>query len=46
MCVLADVNRDYREMPELDRYEAAGMDNEDYGVMHVDERREAERELD
>lgn len=30
-------------MPELDRYEAAGLDNEDYGDMAVDQRRAAER---
>ena len=33
-------------MPELDRYEAAGLDNEEYGDMAVDQRRAAERELD
>ena len=44
--MFAVVCRDYRAMPELDRYEAAGMDNEDYGVMQIDERRDAERELD
>ena len=38
--------RDYRAMPELDRYEAAGLDNEEYGDMAVDQRRAAERELD
>lgn len=33
-------------MPELDHYEEAGIDNEDYDAMAVDERRAAERELD
>ncbi len=37
---------DYREMPELDRYEDQGMDHEDYDKMNVDQRRAAERELD
>lgn len=37
---------DYREMPELDRYEDQGMDQEDYDKMNVDQRRAAERELD
>ena len=32
-------------MPELDQYENAGMDNEDYDPMAVDVRRAAEREL-
>jgi len=33
-------------MPELDQYEEAGIDNDDYEPMAVDERRAAERELD
>ena len=37
---------DYREMPELDRYEEVGIDNGDYEPMAIDERRAAERELD
>ena len=33
-------------MPELDRYEDQGMDNDDYGRMHVSDRMAAERELE
>ena len=33
-------------MPELDQYENAGIDNNDYDAIEVDERRAAERELD
>lgn len=40
------IDDDYRQMPELDRYEDQGMDNDDYGRMHVSERMAAERELD
>lgn len=43
---LSPVYRDYRAVPELDRYEDAGLDHGDYGTMAVDERRAAERELD
>ena len=32
-------------MPELDRYEQVGMDNDDYDAMAVDDRRAAEKEL-
>ena len=42
LCFLSD----YRAVPELDRYEEAGIDNEEYANMGVDERRAAERELD
>ena len=44
--ILAQLFSDYREMPELDRYEEAGLDNADYEVMAVDQRRAAERDLD
>ena len=33
-------------MPELDRYEDVGMDEDAYDAMNIDERRAAERELD
>merc|ERR1719458_107523 len=42
----ANIEEDYRAVPELDRYEDAGLDHGDYGTMAVDERRAAERELD
>jgi len=32
-------------MAELDNYEDAGMDNQDYNAMNVDQRRAAEKEL-
>jgi DNA replication licensing factor MCM2 len=38
--------RDYQAVPELDRYEKKGMDEEDYDHMEDDERRDAERDLD
>lgn len=36
---------DYREQPELDNYERAGLDDDDYDAMNIDQRRAAEREL-
>mmetsp|Transcript_20519 Transcript_20519/g.27730 ORF Transcript_20519/g.27730 Transcript_20519/m.27730 type:complete len:240 (-) Transcript_20519:2191-2910(-) len=41
-----NIDDDYRAVPELDRYEDAGLDNQDYELMAVDERRAAEQELD
>lgn len=41
-----DMERDYREQPELDQYSESGMDDaSDIGSINIDERRAAEREM-
>ena len=39
------LNRDYRAIPALDKYDQAHMDDEDYEGMDIDERMAAEAEL-
>jgi hypothetical protein len=35
--------KDYQEIPGLDKYEAEGLDEEDYSQMSMEARREAEK---
>ena len=39
------MDRDYREMPHLDRYEGADLDSSEYDAMSPGARQEAERQL-
>ena len=40
-----DDERDYRAIPELDRYDAQGIDDDQQQEANLAQRREAEREL-
>ncbi|KAI0232570.1 MCM DNA helicase complex subunit [Massospora cicadina] len=41
----SDIERDYQENPELDHYEARGLDETEYAPMSIQDRQAAEREL-
>jgi len=45
--LLEDMEKDYEEKPELDRYESEGLDDEgDQAELGYEQRREVERQLD